>query len=247
VLAGDQDGWEKKSRVRTAALASWRTSAQAATLPPRRRHVTVEVGERKGRKCAVVTALDGEVLALYRVASRAGGPHLVAMPPGTAEPPTPLSRSLALHSNSSAGRARSRELRAQSAAVLAQARTARMAAAALAARSQAFRDGPARRIARQQLGLSPHARLKARLATMPVIEQAKGILMAQHRCGPDAAFDLLRRASQRTNVKVHVLAAQIVAQVASQTAESNAESAGLKTPGAGERFEDLRCILGRAL
>jgi AmiR/NasT family two-component response regulator len=29
---------------------------------------------------------------------------------------------------------------------------------------------------------------------MPVIEQAKGILMAQHRCGADEAFDLLRRA-----------------------------------------------------
>ena len=50
---------------------------------------------------------------------------------------------------------------------------------------------------------------------MPVIEQAKGILMAQQRCGPDEAFDLLRRASQRANVKVHVLAEQIVEHVAS--------------------------------
>ena len=50
---------------------------------------------------------------------------------------------------------------------------------------------------------------------MPVIEQAKGVLMAQHRCGPDEAFDLLRRASQRANVKVSVLAAQIVEQIAS--------------------------------
>jgi AmiR/NasT family two-component response regulator len=45
---------------------------------------------------------------------------------------------------------------------------------------------------------------------MPVIEQAKGILMAQQRCGPDAAFDLLRRASQRANIRVSILAAQIV-------------------------------------
>ncbi len=50
---------------------------------------------------------------------------------------------------------------------------------------------------------------------MPVIEQAKGILMAQHLCGPDEAFDLLRRASQRANVRVSVLAAQMVAQIAS--------------------------------
>jgi len=47
-----------------------------------------------------------------------------------------------------------------------------------------------------------------------VIEQAKGIVMAQQRCGPDEAFDLLRRASQRKNVKVSVLAAQIVEQIA---------------------------------
>jgi len=48
-----------------------------------------------------------------------------------------------------------------------------------------------------------------------VIEQAKGILMAQQQCGPEEAFDLLRQASQRTNVKLRVLAAKIVEQVAS--------------------------------
>jgi AmiR/NasT family two-component response regulator len=61
---------------------------------------------------------------------------------------------------------------------------------------------------------STFARMQAKLDTMPVIEQAKGILMAQERCGPEEAFDLLRRASQRANVKVHVLAAQLVAQQA---------------------------------
>jgi len=48
-----------------------------------------------------------------------------------------------------------------------------------------------------------------------VIEQAKGIIMAQYRCEPEEAFDLLRRVSQRTNVKVRELAAQIVEHVAS--------------------------------
>jgi len=47
--------------------------------------------------------------------------------------------------------------------------------------------------------------------------------MAQHRCGPEAAFDLLRRASQRANLKVHVLAGQIVANVASPPAEATPE------------------------
>jgi hypothetical protein len=67
---------------------------------------------------------------------------------------------------------------------------------------------------REMLRDSAFARLQARLDTMPVIEQAKGIVMAQHRCGPEEAFDLLRRASQRANIKLSVLAAQIVEQVA---------------------------------
>jgi hypothetical protein len=68
---------------------------------------------------------------------------------------------------------------------------------------------------REILHSSAFARLQARLETMPVIEQAKGILMAQHRCGPDEAFDLLRRASQRANVRISVLATRLVEQVAS--------------------------------
>ena len=49
---------------------------------------------------------------------------------------------------------------------------------------------------------------------MPVIEQAKGILMAQHGCGgPEEAFARLRRASQRFNVPVRVLAARLVHDV----------------------------------
>ena len=76
---------------------------------------------------------------------------------------------------------------------------------------------------REVLRDSAMTRLRAQLESLPVIEQAKGILMAQQRCGPEEAFDLLRRASQRANVKVHVLAAQIVAHVASPPAETSAE------------------------
>src|SRR5215470_6572795 len=53
----------------------------------------------------------------------------------------------------------------------------------------------------------------AQLDATPVIEQAKGILMAQCGCGFEEAFDLLRRASQRFNVPVRVLAAQLVHKV----------------------------------
>jgi AmiR/NasT family two-component response regulator len=61
---------------------------------------------------------------------------------------------------------------------------------------------------------SEHARRLARLETMPVIEQAKGIIMARSHCGDAEAFELLRRASQRSNLPVRELAAQIVAKTA---------------------------------
>jgi hypothetical protein len=81
----------------------------------------------------------------------------------------------------------------------------------------------ARNRRRGMLYYSAYARLQARLDTMPVIEQAKGIVMAQERCGPDEAFEVLRLASQRANVKVHVLAEQMVAHFGSQKPESDAE------------------------
>jgi len=94
----------------------------------------------------------------------------------------------------------------------AQVRRHEQAKARLQATVEQARNG---RSQREILHASAFARLQARLETMPVIEQAKGILMAQQRCGPDEAFDLLRRASQRANVKVSALAAHIVEQVAS--------------------------------
>ena len=92
------------------------------------------------------------------------------------------------------------------------------------ARSQELMDQIEKgRSQRERLYDSASARLHARLASMPVIEQAKGVLMAQQRCGPDEAFELLRRASQRANIKVSVLAAQIVEQVAAPPQDGSAE------------------------
>jgi ANTAR domain len=62
-----------------------------------------------------------------------------------------------------------------------------------------------------RLRYSPYARLQARMASMPVIEQAKGIIMAQCGWTEDQAFDALRRASQRENIKLRDLATKIVA------------------------------------
>ena len=81
---------------------------------------------------------------------------------------------------------------------------------------------------REILHHSAFARLQAKLETMPVIEQAKGILMAQHRCGPEEAFDLLRRASQNANVRVSVLAARMVEQIASHKPQTTGEPSTAK-------------------
>jgi hypothetical protein len=70
-----------------------------------------------------------------------------------------------------------------------------------------------------QLRYSAYARLQARLATMPVIEQAKGIIMAKYGWSEDQAFDVLRRASQRDNVKIRDLAASIVARTAGSASD----------------------------
>jgi hypothetical protein len=74
------------------------------------------------------------------------------------------------------------------------------------AQRQAARTDP------ERLQYSAYARLQARLASLPVIEQAKGIIMARYGWSEDQAFDALRRASQRENIKVRDLAASIVAR-----------------------------------
>jgi AmiR/NasT family two-component response regulator len=69
-----------------------------------------------------------------------------------------------------------------------------------------------------RLRYSRYARLQAQLASMPVIEQAKGIIMAQSGWPEEQAFDALRRASQRENIKVRDLAARVVASTVSPAA-----------------------------
>jgi hypothetical protein len=54
--------------------------------------------------------------------------------------------------------------------------------------------------------------LRRVLDTRPTIDQAKGIIMADRRCGPDEAFDVLRKLSMDTNVRVADVAAALVYQ-----------------------------------
>lgn len=61
---------------------------------------------------------------------------------------------------------------------------------------------------------SAYARLLARFQSQPIIEQAKGVLMAESHCSADQAFEILRKASQRENVPVREIAARIVRRAA---------------------------------
>lgn len=116
-------------------------------------------------------------------------------------------------------------LREQSRALVLASEQAR--ARARATREQILRG----RSQREILHDSAFARLMAKQETMAVIEQAKGIVMAQRRCGPEEAFDVLRQVSQRTNVKMAVLAAQLVKAIASGKDGGNVTSISLRTGG----------------
>lgn len=52
--------------------------------------------------------------------------------------------------------------------------------------------------------------LQTALTHRAVIDQAKGILISRIGCGPDEAFDRLRRMSQAENQKLHTLAQRVV-------------------------------------
>jgi GAF domain-containing protein len=59
-------------------------------------------------------------------------------------------------------------------------------------------------------------RLREAIAHRVVIEQAKGILMAAQPCGPNEAFVMLVKASQRENVKLRHIAQRVVAATVSR-------------------------------
>jgi two-component system, response regulator / RNA-binding antiterminator len=52
--------------------------------------------------------------------------------------------------------------------------------------------------------------LRAALQTRPVIDQAKGMLIAEHGCSPDEAFEMISHASQRENRKVRDIAKAMI-------------------------------------
>jgi GAF domain-containing protein len=61
------------------------------------------------------------------------------------------------------------------------------------------------------------AQLELAVQSRAVIDQAKGIVMAQNRCSGEEAFQILVRASQHRNLKLRILAEQLVASVTGPT------------------------------
>jgi ANTAR domain len=58
--------------------------------------------------------------------------------------------------------------------------------------------------------------VRALAASMPVIEQAKGVLMGCYGCDPTAAFAVLVRLSSTRNVKLRDLASAVVEAVSGE-------------------------------
>jgi hypothetical protein len=71
------------------------------------------------------------------------------------------------------------------------------------------------------------ANLREALRSRELIGQAQGILMERERIGPEEAFDVLRRASQRMNVKLREVAETLV-----ETGEAPDGTGGGATPPA---------------
>lgn len=75
------------------------------------------------------------------------------------------------------------------------------------------------------------AGLRRAMETRPSIDQARGMVMALARCGPAQAWEVLQEVSQRTNIKLHVVAEQLLATRAGQplpTATRRALGSALK-------------------
>lgn len=83
-------------------------------------------------------------------------------------------------------------------------------------------------------------RLRARLDTLPTIEQAKGILMVHERIDAGAAFNLLRRWSSHTNMKLRHIS-RLIVDAASRDARAHLPD---QPPTVGPSLDDVIAWLG---
>jgi hypothetical protein len=97
-------------------------------------------------------------------------------------------------------------------------------------------DAVADLVAQTQSFVAEVMNLRRALTTRPTIEQAKGIVMAERRCSPDAAFQVLRQLSNETNVRLSDVALALVykAQTAEQSEHRTArDRSGHRSPDDG--------------
>ena len=69
--------------------------------------------------------------------------------------------------------------------------------------------------------IAENTHLRARLDTLPIIEQSKGILMIRYQIDAETAFSLLCRWSSRTNIKLRHLS-RLLVDAATRDARSRA-------------------------
>ena len=91
--------------------------------------------------------------------------------------------------------------------------------------------------------------LRAMMRTRPTIDQARGILMALHRCDAERAWAMLVQASQTRNVKVRDLAtAMIQAATETQAGRGSGSATGMSTgatsPEMAAALADLMRLTG---
>jgi AmiR/NasT family two-component response regulator len=77
--------------------------------------------------------------------------------------------------------------------------------------------------------------MRRAMETRAVIEQAKGIIVAQQHCTPEQAFELLTRLSQSTHRKLRDCAADLV----TTTAEGRLGGAAGGCSGVAQVMDDL--------
>jgi AmiR/NasT family two-component response regulator len=74
--------------------------------------------------------------------------------------------------------------------------------------------------------------LQQALRARSVIDQAIGVLMAQERCQPDVAFDMLRLHSQHNNRKIRDVAVELVTRVTGHAPGEPAPFSAIRTRAA---------------
>lgn len=140
-------------------------------------------------------------------------------PADTALPPRPRAGATAATAGAGSSAHRDRHAPARPTGTGASADSVRLARAvrhALASDAAAEADG----------GPGPSTHLDRLLSSMPVIEQSKGLLMGFYGIDSEAAYEVLRRWSSLTNIRLAQLSEQLVAAAARPGSEP---FAGMRT------------------